>query len=282
MRARSTTVLVTLSLVGCSVSASDVQKEFSKKYSCPMGQITVTKRPDVDAGEFEKTPTPPPDIAADPARLAVWQANHQPKPWNADFFELAGCGHHVLWGCVLPGKQSSVGAGPAVVYERDLDEPATSSTKRPPGVAAGAPNLVSGPVILTWNAHIERSTGDAPKVGTACTLTAVATARGASPNRERVTFKCQDRVLYDSLLPIHGQSESTFDLRESTAPGGYTYTLVATDTSTPPRPQLSVASPQGTIDVWADAGTVFRVHAKVDVQSTPRDGKPLRSDTPAP
>jgi hypothetical protein len=49
----------------------------------------------------------------------VWTAN-QPQPWSVDFFELSGCGHHVLWGCRLPSRTSSSGVHAFSPYTRDL------------------------------------------------------------------------------------------------------------------------------------------------------------------
>jgi hypothetical protein len=60
----------------------------------------------------------PPEVAADPARLAVWKSN-QPKPWSVEFFEL-GCGHRVLCGCRLPSKSSSAGVHALCPYTRKL------------------------------------------------------------------------------------------------------------------------------------------------------------------
>lgn len=93
--------------------------EFSEKFSCPNDSITSKKRPDVDVAQFEKAATPPPEVAADPARLAVWKS-HQPGAWDVDFFELEGCGHHVLWGCRLPSSKSSAGVHVFCPYTRDL------------------------------------------------------------------------------------------------------------------------------------------------------------------
>lgn len=97
----------------------NTRDEFSEKYSCPSDAIVSKDRPDVHAAQFETPATPPADVAADPARLAVWQKN-QPQPWDVDFFELTGCGHHVLWGCRLPSSRSSAGVHAFCPYTREL------------------------------------------------------------------------------------------------------------------------------------------------------------------
>jgi hypothetical protein len=103
----------------CTALPSQTREEFSQHFSCPLDSITSKERPDVNATEFEHAATPPPDVASDPARLAVWKSN-QSQPWSVEFYELTGCGHHVLWGCRLPSSKSSAGVHAFCPYERDL------------------------------------------------------------------------------------------------------------------------------------------------------------------
>ncbi|HEY8073536.1 MAG TPA: hypothetical protein VIF62_05490 [Labilithrix sp.] len=119
-------VIVALSIMpgififkSCTSLPGQTREEFSQQYSCPLDSITSKDRSDVQATEFAKPATPPPEIAGDPARVAVWRSN-QPQPWSVDFFELTGCGHHVLWGCRLPGNKSSPGVHAFCPYTRDL------------------------------------------------------------------------------------------------------------------------------------------------------------------
>ncbi len=104
---------------GCTALPGQTREEFSQVYSCPMGSITSKERDDVQATEFVKPKAPPADVATDPARLEVWKSN-QSQPWDVHFFELTGCGHHVLWGCRLPGNKSSANAHAFCPYTRDL------------------------------------------------------------------------------------------------------------------------------------------------------------------
>jgi hypothetical protein len=103
----------------CTALPGRTREEFSRMYSCPLDSVANKARPDVQAADFEKPATPPPEVASDPARLAVWKAN-QPQPWSVEFFELTGCGHHVLWGCKLPSSKSSSGVLASCPYTRDL------------------------------------------------------------------------------------------------------------------------------------------------------------------
>ena len=103
----------------CTALPDQTREEFSQQFSCPLDSITSKERPDVQSSQFEKAATPPAEIANDPKRLSVWKAN-QPEPWSVDFFELSGCGHHVLWGCRLPSSRSSNGVHAFCPYTRDL------------------------------------------------------------------------------------------------------------------------------------------------------------------
>jgi hypothetical protein len=119
-------VIVALSIMpgvmifkSCTALPGGTRETFSQQYSCPLDSITSKARPDVQATQFETAATPPPEVAGDPARLAVWKSN-QPQPWSVEFFELTGCGHHVLWGCRLPSSKSSAGVHAFCPYTRDL------------------------------------------------------------------------------------------------------------------------------------------------------------------
>jgi hypothetical protein len=119
-------VIVALSIIpgvmlykSCTALRGETREAFSRQYSCPMASITIKDRQDVQAAQFEKPASPPADVAGDPARLAVWKAN-QPQPWSVEFFELTGCGRHVLWGCRLPSRSSSAGVHAFCPYTRDL------------------------------------------------------------------------------------------------------------------------------------------------------------------
>jgi serine/threonine protein kinase len=130
--------------------------QFSKRYVCPLDRVQSTPRPDINVVGFEyPKQSPPRDIAADPARVAVWQAN-QPKPRDTgdEIFEVQGCGQHLLWACHR-GKSSI-----SCSYERDLAQSASKPDKIPPpppatnpksSVAGASSNAVPFASGQTWS-----------------------------------------------------------------------------------------------------------------------------------
>ncbi|HEY1692675.1 MAG TPA: serine/threonine-protein kinase [Polyangiaceae bacterium] len=265
--------------------------EFSKRYTCPLSRVELRERPDIDVATFEAPParTPPKDIAADPGRLAVWKAN-QPKPRdNGDtIFEMTGCGHHLLWGCRRGQKLMSCG------YEHELAPVPSSSGSQPGSASNGLPaapavDVEPGPVTVTWGGHLDTSTGDAPPVGTPCTLSATVQSKGTQADEKRVTFACKGQTLYDSDDPLSGISDSMFsfgeNLDDEDAHGlVYRYDLGAKDigTRSPPRSQIMMFTPRGVLDAWRDTTSPFRVHATIDQLSSLRQGKPVLSNTTTP
>ena len=72
------------------VAAQEVRADFSKANSCPAERITAT-------ATSAAAVTPPPEVAADPGRLAVWQQNQTADPKKR--FDVTGCGQHVRFAC---------------------------------------------------------------------------------------------------------------------------------------------------------------------------------------
>ena len=269
--------------------------KFSSRYTCPRDRVAAFERLDLHSGDLASQPiaTPPKDIAADPGRLAMWQAS-QPKRVtdNGDaVIDLEGCGHHVQWAC-HQGKSSV-----SCTYERDVGTPlptATSPTAKgtsaPPASSTPsfAPSdLADGPVTVTWSGHLDASTGEAPPRGTACTLTAVVVSRGGKAEEQRLLFQCRGQTLYDSDVPLSGISDSMFDLDEiltGDSPSAYRYFLGEKDIGmrSPPRSQIMVYTPGSKLDAWRDTTSQFRVHATMDRESAERRGKPVRADALPP
>ncbi len=70
-----------------SEAAKGARREFSKVFSCPEDRIHV-------APSDQPAESPPPEVAADPARLAIWRQNH---PHDAsEVFDLTGCDRHIV------------------------------------------------------------------------------------------------------------------------------------------------------------------------------------------
>jgi len=112
-----------LGAVSCKGVKNGAREEFGKKYSCPEDGVTVTPRGDLDPNVvFAKPKTrskrdePPAEVAADPARLAKWNADRAEKEASRserysgyDMFEISGCNHKDLAACRHP--VSSTGRG---------------------------------------------------------------------------------------------------------------------------------------------------------------------------
>jgi serine/threonine protein kinase len=271
---------------------------FSKRFACPLSRIDAHVRTDLHSYDLvsQPTSTPPKDVAADPARLAVWNAN-QPKPAKDngdDIIELSGCDHHMLWSChrgkslISCGNERELPASaPSARSSSSASTPSSSSVPTSSAAAPAVPDnladLAVGPVAVTWGGHLTSSTGAAPPVGTRCTLTATVSSHGGQAQEERLTFECRGQMLYDSSVPLSGMSDSMFSLGEGLVAeqaDAYQYFLGAKDIGTraPPRAQVVLYTPRGELDAWRDTTQPFRVHAVIDKESSVRHGKAVRSD----
>jgi hypothetical protein len=67
----------------------DAIATFSRSFSCPKDGLTVA----------EREATPPPDVATDPDRLAVWQKVHS----SGSYFLIEGCGESRSFMCTGSG-----------------------------------------------------------------------------------------------------------------------------------------------------------------------------------
>jgi hypothetical protein len=107
-------VLIALvGLTGCRKSLADgAREEFARRHSCPEDRVTVQERDDANAAEiafgFEEG-EPPPEVAADPERLAKWKQDAEEKRTRAEdgasslgIFEVGGCDTSMLLVCNHP------------------------------------------------------------------------------------------------------------------------------------------------------------------------------------
>ncbi|MBL8923686.1 MAG: hypothetical protein JNJ54_32830 [Myxococcaceae bacterium] len=114
--------LLVVSLSGCQSLTDGAREQVSKAYSCPLERVVGVERSDLKAMELRLAgvpkPTPPPDIAADPARLAMWQQSQaesrtQAASYPGVVIEVKGCGLVVMMDCYRKNKvrwgESSVG-----------------------------------------------------------------------------------------------------------------------------------------------------------------------------
>ena len=98
--------LLGLALIGGCQSVTDGAKaEFSKSNTCPLDRVELRERPELKASDFKKKATPPDEIAADPARLKMWEQKQQQDTARdandglGTFVELRGCDQHAYYRC---------------------------------------------------------------------------------------------------------------------------------------------------------------------------------------
>ncbi len=112
-----------LAIAACS-SASQARADFAQSYTCPPERVAVTSWPSAAQREHYSSvraptaqPSPPPDVAADPARLRMWQTEREAKRKqeeevsSCDGYEVTGCGQQHFYCCdhsALPQPDGSV------------------------------------------------------------------------------------------------------------------------------------------------------------------------------
>ncbi len=98
---------------------------FSQSFVCPPETVTVTPRPEIPPHTLlghqadGSDAAPPPDVAADPARLQMWQAAAAQKAAVLDalapVYEVNGCGKKAMLICYHPTRADIIaGSGPVV------------------------------------------------------------------------------------------------------------------------------------------------------------------------
>jgi hypothetical protein len=98
-------------LASCAPSLSAKARDmFSFGHSCPPDGVSVVPR-----GRYQPPPvpdpSPPPDVAADPNRLAYWRTHAGAGGqfvFCGDMFEATGCGHHATYCCSVAQTERSV------------------------------------------------------------------------------------------------------------------------------------------------------------------------------
>jgi hypothetical protein len=105
-------LLALVSLTGCRKSlAEGAREEFARKHSCPEDRVTVQERDDMDVDELVPglEGEPPPEVEADPERLAKWKQDAEEKRAKAEdgvaslaVFEVSGCDTSMVMLCNHP------------------------------------------------------------------------------------------------------------------------------------------------------------------------------------
>ncbi len=110
-------VAFALFVTGCGNAVDDARTYLSKTWSCPIERVEVTRRDDLDGAALYRQSTrsaPPDDVAADPARLAVFKANEAAATekaaasyGNAVIIDGRGCDKEVRLAYFRNRKKSS-------------------------------------------------------------------------------------------------------------------------------------------------------------------------------
>jgi hypothetical protein len=109
-------VAVCLLAASCAVSASAVRERFALDHSCPEERVSAHERSDVKPSDIllAHDEQPPPEVAADPQRLAMWRDRNraQAERWDDDHgvYEVQGCGAAGVYAC---GRNNHDYFGPA-------------------------------------------------------------------------------------------------------------------------------------------------------------------------
>lgn len=121
-------------LTSCKSLSSGASETFSKLTTCPPERVTVVARPDYRRPV--PPDSPPPDVAADPGRLAFWHQQREQKlreagdnPCFGDTpFEATGCGQRLILCCGHPtgSTPGSVNAAQVGCVPMPEDAPAGS------------------------------------------------------------------------------------------------------------------------------------------------------------
>jgi hypothetical protein len=81
-------VLALLGGVACVSLESNARSDFARQNSCPEDRVTIAHAPPRQA---------PPDVAADPGRLALWNENEANR--SSHYYVASGCGYESLYLC---------------------------------------------------------------------------------------------------------------------------------------------------------------------------------------
>ena len=108
-------VLLALAAISCAAfypSLVPARQAFARRFTCPPERVQVRRRPDVPPHVIlgVRRAAPPPEVAADPARLRYFQQQHGADLAELDqscaVFEASGCGFRVLECCTQADELS--------------------------------------------------------------------------------------------------------------------------------------------------------------------------------
>jgi hypothetical protein len=96
-----------LTQAACQALSDGARQRFSDAFTCPPDRVEVRERPELHPSDWFKANKPSSEIAADPGRLKMWQAEQDRlKSYTERYriFEARGCGHQSLYECARARK----------------------------------------------------------------------------------------------------------------------------------------------------------------------------------
>ncbi len=129
--ARAMAIGALLMMTGCAMSMAEGARHiFSEKNICPADRVTVHKRADIPPHTLlapQRTDQqPPPEVSADPERLALWNKLQQDRQATVDeagtTYEVAGCGQSVMYVCSHPNVTEVMTGSPFIVGDLSVVE----------------------------------------------------------------------------------------------------------------------------------------------------------------
>jgi hypothetical protein len=95
---RSLACAASVLLAGCGSYREVARDAFVKMTTCPPDRVEVVQVP--APSWVPAPPAPPPEVAADPERRALWKERHAaPDRSGLTYYRTKGCGHDMLFFC---------------------------------------------------------------------------------------------------------------------------------------------------------------------------------------
>lgn len=97
-------VVAVVAVTGCADYPKIACETFARDRSCPLEGVTAAARPDLSYYDLTwGKPKPPADIASDPARVSIWQAEEDRSRATSDskmtVYLLTGCKEKHYYSC---------------------------------------------------------------------------------------------------------------------------------------------------------------------------------------
>jgi TPR repeat protein len=153
---------VTALAIGCTSYETAARTQFAQSSSCPVEKVTVTSRP----GDPVPPQNPPPEIAADPGKLAIWRRDDDQRRQDAaaTIYVAKGCGQEKHYNCGRNDRH----AAQADCTERAADPASTSPTDAELRKCADAPKQPIEPAQQRAPDAKHCTLGDASGCDSAC------------------------------------------------------------------------------------------------------------------